>query len=109
MKSPYVPSVGVPVEAGGGGDVCFAADDRLHPARVKGVIHVDGTAHIAVVGHGHGAHLLLLAELQQSGRGAGSVQKAVMGVDMEVNEIVHCPRPSKTISSTPQTAKQYAA
>ena len=69
-----------------GGDVHLAADDRLDPLRLAGAVKVHGTVHDAVVrdsagGLAHGLH-----DAGQVPDAAAAVQKAELGMDMEMDK-----------------------
>ena len=75
------------VEAVAGGDIELAADDGLDPGLFGLDVEFQGAEHGAVVGDGHGAHPVFLALGQQVADPDGAVEQAVLGVDMEVDEI----------------------
>lgn len=70
-----------------GGDIRFDADDRIDSRAGEDLVELLDAAHIAVVGDGHGRHVVLFGELDQSLDGAGAVEQTVMGVEVQVYEI----------------------
>ena len=67
-------------------DVDFAADDGLHAARGGFVIEMLGGKQIAVVGDGHGGHAATSRLVNQFRDVAGAVEKAVVGMQMQMYE-----------------------
>ena len=69
-----------------GGEVDLAAEDRLHPRLLAGLVELDRAEQVAVVGHRHRRH----PELLRLGRdllGPGHpVEERVFGVQVEVDE-----------------------
>ena len=70
-----------------GGDIRFDADDRVDSRAGEDLMKLLDAAHIAVVGDGHGRHVVFLGELDQPLDGAGAVEQTVMGVEVQVYEI----------------------
>ena len=69
-----------------GGEVDLAAEDRLHPGLLAGLVELDGAEQVAVVGHRHRRHPELL-RLGGDLLGAGHpVEERVFGVQVEVDE-----------------------
>ncbi len=62
------------------GYIDLTADDGVNAFRVGGVIELDRTEQVAVIGHGHGRHPLLLDNRHQLGNLAGPVEQGVVGV-----------------------------
>jgi len=75
-----------PVQAAARRDIYFAAYDRLYAGFLRGEVELDGAEHIAVVGYRQGVHLVVGSRLQQFVYPAGSVQKAVLRVQMKMDE-----------------------
>jgi len=69
------------------GHVELAADDGLDPRLVGLLVEVDGTVHVAVVGDGHGGHPEFLGLFEEVAEADGAVQEAVLGVEVEMDEI----------------------
>ena len=67
-------------------DVHFAADHRMDAVLLGLVVELDRAEQVAVVGHGHGGHLLLLHLLHQLRDLAGSIEQRVVGVAMQMNK-----------------------
>jgi hypothetical protein len=67
-------------------DVEFAADDRVDAFGFGGVVELDATEEIAVIGHGNGGHLLLGCDVHELLDFAGAVEERVVGMAVEVNE-----------------------
>ena len=70
-----------------GGYVEFATDQRLEVGGFGGIKKLDGAEHVAVVGQRDGGLAQLGRAFHQPVDFAGSVQQAVVGVDVEVDEI----------------------
>ena len=66
-------------------DVHLAADHGMDALRFGGVVELDRAEQVAVIGHGHGGHLLL-DDRHQLGDFAGAIEQRVIGVAMQVNE-----------------------
>jgi len=79
--------VRIEIAAVAGGDVGFDADDRVDPLPGKDAVELFDAAHVAVVGDRHRVHVVLFGELGQSFYGAGAVEQAVVGMQMQVHEI----------------------
>ncbi len=67
-------------------DVHLAADHRMDALLLGVVVELDRAEQIAVIGHGHGGHLLLDREVHQLGDFAGSVEQRVIGVAMQMDK-----------------------
>ena len=81
-------AAGVPfLEAGAGGDVDLAADDRLDAGGHRLLVELDGAEHVAVVGDRQGRHAAFLGALDQVADLDGAVEEAVLAVQMEMDEI----------------------
>ena len=74
------------VPAVAGGHVDLAADDVFEPRLLGGELEVDGSEHVAVVGHDHGVHVQFLGPLHEVGQADGPVQQAVLGVRVQMDE-----------------------
>ena len=61
-------------------NVYFAADHRMDARRLRRVVELHRSKQIAVVGHGHGGHLLFDHDLHQLIDIAGAVEQRVVGV-----------------------------
>src|SRR5690606_27209658 len=70
-------------------EVCLAAEDRLDAVRFGLLVELDGPEHVAVVGDRDGLHAPLLDGLAQVLGPDGAIEEAVLGVQVEVSEIVH--------------------
>ena len=90
MKHALAVLVGAAVflEAGGFNEVEFAADDRLDALGLGGVVELDRTVKIAVVGEREGLHPQLRRAIHQPVDPARAVEEAVVGMDVEVDEIL---------------------
>lgn len=69
-------------------DVDFAADDRLDAVRVGFFIKVCRREKIAVVGDGYCRHFSTCCFLGEFADGACAVEKGVVRVEMQMNEIL---------------------
>jgi len=69
-----------------GSDIHLAANDGLYSVTIGLLIEVDGPEDIAVIRHGNGGHLIFLGPFQQILDADCTVQEAVLGVDMQVDE-----------------------
>src|SRR5258708_13738044 len=68
-------------------NVDFAADDGLDVALAGFIEEIGGGEEIAMVGDGHGGHLLAGRFIQKLGGFAGPLEQAVIGVDVKKNEM----------------------
>jgi len=75
------------VESGSGGNINFDADDGLDAGLGRFFIKLDGTEHGAVIGGSHRMHAELCSALQQVVDANGTIQKAVLGVHVEMDKI----------------------
>lgn len=75
------------IEAGAGGHIDLTADDRLDACLFCGLIELDTAVHDAVVRDGDGALTTLLDAVHKLVDTAGTVQQAVFGMDVEMNEV----------------------
>ena len=69
-----------------GGDVDLAADDRLDPGFLAGLVEVDRAVHDAVVGDGQGGHLELGRSLHERVDAARPIEQRELGVVVQVDE-----------------------
>src|SRR5216684_7279473 len=69
------------------GDVDFAADDGLNVALAGLVEEIRGGKEIAMVGDGNGRHFLTRRFIQKLGGFACSIEQAVIGVNVKMNEL----------------------
>ena len=71
-------------------DVAFTPDNRFY-AGFKGLfIKIDSPEHGSVIGNGHTVHAISFNPLQERLYANGAVQKAVLGVNVEMYKISHC-------------------
>jgi hypothetical protein len=95
------------------GDVDFAADDGLHAAGNRFVEKIGGGEEIAVVGDRYGGHLPAGGLGDQLGNVAGAVEKAEIGVQMEMDEArsahagCHCNPPGHVWLSGERRRKRF--
>ena len=68
------------------GDVHFAADDGVDVFGFGGVVELDGSEEVAVVGHGDGGHFQVGGDVHHLGDFAGSIEEGVIGVAVEMDE-----------------------
>ena len=76
------------LEARGFDEVEFAADDRLDAFGLGGVVELDRAVKIAVVGERESLHPQLRRAIHQPVDPARAVEQAVVGMDVEVDEIL---------------------
>ena len=69
------------------GHVDFAADDGLNVALAGFVKEIGGGEEIAMVGDGHGGHLLAGRFIQKLGGFASPVEQAVVRMNVKMNEL----------------------
>jgi hypothetical protein len=74
-------------EAGAGCNVEFAANERLQVSGFGGVEKLDGSEHVAMVSEGDGGLAELGGALHQPIYLTGTIQEAVVRVDVEVDKI----------------------
>src|SRR5215472_13450838 len=87
------------------GKVNFAADDGLDVTLAGFIEEIRSSEKIAVVRDEHGGHLLARCLIQQLGSFAGPVEQAVIGVNVQMNELR---LPHKLDSKTPSGVLHYA-
>ena len=75
------------VESTAGGDINFDADDRFDAGFRRFLIKLYGTEHGTMIGGGHRMHAELSSALQQIVDANGTIQKAVLGMHVEMNKI----------------------
>ena len=75
------------VQAAPGRHVTLAADDGLDPMLVSQLVKLDRPKQIPVIGQGQGGELVLLRPRKKLLRTDGPIEKAVMGMDVQVDEI----------------------
>jgi uncharacterized protein len=68
--------------------VALKADDRLDPVRLRALVELVGSVQIAVVGHRDGRHSLPGRLVEQVIQARGSVEHGVLGVHVQVHELV---------------------
>ncbi len=78
--------LGAVLAALGAGDVGLHADDGLDAGVLRLLVEVDGGEHVAVIGHGHARHPLLLHRLDEVLHPDGAIQEGVQGVQVEVGK-----------------------
>src|SRR5213082_2524185 len=69
------------------GDIDFASDDGLHVPLTSFVKEIRGSEKVAVVGDGHGGHLLAGGFVQQLRGLASPVEQAVIRVHVQMYEL----------------------
>ena len=72
-----------------GGHVGLHADDRVEPGFFRPQVELDHAVHRPVVSDGHGRHLQLLGPGDEGRDSAMTVEEAVLGVQVEVDELTH--------------------
>ena len=77
-------------EAGTGGDIDLAADDRLDPGGPALHVELHGAEHVAVVGDRHRRHPVLSGLGDQIVEADGAVEKGILGMEMKMDEIGLC-------------------
>lgn len=76
----------VSVEPAPGSNIGFVTDDRFYPGRGSFLVELDGAEHVAVVGHSQGGHSHLSRTGYEVLRKGGSVEEAVVSVNVKVGE-----------------------
>jgi hypothetical protein len=69
------------------GEVNLATDDGLYVALARFIEKIGGGEKVAMIGDGHGRHFLTRCFVEEFRDFTGAVQEAVVGVDMQVNEL----------------------
>ena len=92
------------IKAGAGGHIDLTADDRLDACLFCGLIELDTAVHDAVVRDGDGALAALLDAVHQLVDAAGTVQQAVFGMDVEMNEVSPLTVPFGHIAHAPASS-----
>ena len=81
-------AMGVFVEARGGGDVEFAADDAFEVVFFGGGVPFDGAEEVAMVGEGDGGHAEFFGTFEEVVDGGTAIEEGVVGVAVEMDERV---------------------
>ena len=92
------------IEAGAGGHIDLTADDGLDACLFCGLIELDTAVHDAVVRDGDGALAALLDAVHKLVDTAGTVQQAVFGMDVEMNEVSPLTVPFGHIAHAPASS-----
>jgi hypothetical protein len=74
------------LEAAGGRDVDFAADDRLDAVTDRLAVKFHSAEHVAVVGHGNGRLPERFDAIEQFVDLVRAIQQTIFGVTVEMNE-----------------------
>ena len=74
-------------EAGTFDDIDLASDEWLDAFAFGGIVELDCAKHVAVVGKSQGFHAHVTCTLHKTINTAGAVEQAVVGVDVEVDEV----------------------
>ena len=74
------------VEAALGGDVALAAEDGLDPLGLGRLEELDRAEDVAVVGHGHGGHVVLVGGHDEGLDLEAAVEDGIFGMVVEMNE-----------------------
>jgi hypothetical protein len=69
------------------GQINLAADQGLNAFAFGGIVELNGTEHVAMISEGHGLHAQGGGAVHQAIDPTGAVQQAVVGVDVEMDEI----------------------
>ena len=72
-----------------GRDVHLAAEDRPHAVLLRRVVEHDRREHVAVLGDGERRHAEPRRFLHQLVDAAGAVEQRILGVQVEVDEVLH--------------------
>ena len=92
------------IEAGAGGHIDFAADDGLDACLFCSLIELDTAVHDAVVRDGDGILAALLDAVHELVDTAGTVQQAVFGMEVEMNEVSPLTVPFGHIAHAPASS-----
>src|SRR5690242_620645 len=68
-------------------NIDFTADDGLDVTLARFIKEIRSGEEIAVVGDGHGRHLLARGFVKKLGSFARTIEKAEIGVDVEMNKL----------------------
>ena len=80
------------------GHIHLAADDRLDPGGLSGLVEINTAVHNAVVGDGHRRLAQLLHPLHQTVNPAGAVQEAVFRMHVQMYKAHIVPSPASSTS-----------
>ena len=72
-----------------GRDIQFAADDRFDAGLFRLGIEFKCSEHRAMIGDGDTVHAVFLAFIEEIGDANGSIKQTVLGMNMEMGEILH--------------------
>ena len=75
------------IKTSAGGDINFDADDGFDTGLGGLIIKLNGSEHGAMIGGGHRVHAEISSTLQHVVNANGAVQQAVLGMNMEMDEI----------------------
>ena len=84
-----IAAAGVAVGALVGSDVGLVADDGVEARSLALAVKLDGPVEVAMVGDGHGIHAQLLDVFDQFRDTAGTVEKTVMSMAVQMNKGPH--------------------
>ena len=79
---------GPPLEPALRGVVALEADDRVEAPGLRPLVELVGAVQVAVVGHRDGGHALSLDLVEQVGQPCGTVEHRVLGVHVQVHELL---------------------
>ena len=72
-----------------GDDVRLASDDRFEAGLLRFPVELERAEHHAVIGERDGRHLVLNGSINDTLNRCGTVEKTVMGVIVEMDELGH--------------------
>jgi hypothetical protein len=75
------------VEPTSGSDIDLTPHDGFYPVLNGFLIEFDRAKHVPVIGQGHGPHLVFPGQFQHLVKPDGSIQEAVLAVDMKMDKI----------------------
>lgn len=69
-------------------DVGFDSDDRFDSFTLAGLVELDRTEHVSVIGQGESFHAMISSGTHQGRDGVDPVQEAVVAMDVQVAELI---------------------
>ena len=83
----FTASIACLIKTAFGRDIQFTADDRFDSVLIGMLIKIDRPVEIAVIGHRNGRHLIFFCLLEKVIEANRTVEEAVLGVKVKMNEI----------------------
>ena len=86
MGGSFLGGIRLFIEAAAWGEIDLAANDRLDAFRTAFLVELNGAEEVAVIAQGERGHFELHGTFDQVWDAAGSVEKAVFSVDVEMDK-----------------------